>query len=130
MNHIATSNRRWVTRLTRSPSGEDRRRFQRYDGAGLIAQIGASLHEVDDVSVSGIRINARDLPKTGTLTLTLIPRDGRKLALNEAVQASAQVVGDDGGHTRLRFTGLPFSLAKLLIRHIAQQTGVQPFIFR
>lgn len=130
MNQMVTRNHRWVSRLTRSATSDDRRYFQRYDGSGLIARIDTRLIEVDDVSVSGIRVAVADIPKGRPVVITLIPHEGSKLAMSEAVQASAVVAGVENGHTRLRFVQLQFSLAKLVIRHIAGRSGVQPFIFK
>lgn len=130
MNHGVQADPHWVARLARSRGSDDRRQFQRYEGAGLIANIEQELLEVDDVSISGIRVPGTHLKRGSTVVVRLIPREGKKLALNHAVTAVAEVVGVEGGHTRLHFVSLQFSLAKLVIRHIASRTGVQPFIVK
>jgi hypothetical protein len=130
MNHMPMRHRRWVAGLAKSQAHDDRRRFQRFEGVGLVAGIDKQLLEVDDISISGLRVAGLDYPRGHLMRVKLIPRQGTKLALNEAVLVDVEVVGVQNGHSRLRFTNVQYSLAKLVIRHIAQRTGTQPFIFR
>ncbi len=130
MNHVTHIDPRWVGRLARSRAADDRRQFQRYQGSGLVANIEQELLEVDDVSISGIRVPGTRLPRGRMVAVRLIPREGTKLALNHAVTTTAEVVGVENGHTRLHFVSAQFSVAKLVIRHIAGRTGVQPFIVK
>ncbi|CAA7611631.1 hypothetical protein MTBLM5_10132 [Magnetospirillum sp. LM-5] len=130
MTHVTQLHHRRLAHMARSGASDDRRQFRRYEGAGLIANIDQELLEVDDISVSGLRVPGERLPRGRTVQVQLIPREGSKLALNHAVNTLAEVVGVGNGHTRLHFVSLQFSLAKLVIRHIATRTGVQPFMVK
>jgi len=130
MTYMPSRHRRWVSRLALSQADDDRRRFQRVEGTGLMAEIEKRLVDVDDISVAGLRVGGIELPYGHSVRFKLYPRQGTRLALNEAVPAVAQVIGVEDGGCRLRFTSFSFSLAKLIVRHIAERTGARPFIIR
>lgn len=130
MMHMAAPPNRFASRLVRSQAADDRRAFRRFAGNGLMARIGDAIVEVTDISVGGLRVARQDLARGRRVHLQLIPREGTKLALNESIRAEAEVVGACDAWTHLRFTAVSYSLAKLIIRHIARTTGVQPYHFR
>lgn len=121
---------RFISRLARSNAADDRRMFRRFAASGLMVRVGAKLVEIADISIGGMRLPRQDLANGKALRLELIPRDGTKLALNDAIGADMMVVGSCADWTHFRFTLVTYSLAKLIIRHIARTTGTEPYHFR
>lgn len=119
-----------VSRLMRSHQADDRRHYHRFEHHGLMARVGNQLHEVHDVSLGGMRLNAVDVAVGSELTLTLFPREGRQLGLSESLTVRGQVVGHVKDGTRIRFPTMSYTLAKFLIQHLARRHGVEPYIFR
>lgn len=131
MTHMAPPSPRFASRLARTNSAEDRRAFRRFAGSGLMVRLGESIVEVADISVGGMRTARQDHAAKGhLLQVQLIPREGTKLALNDSIRAEVVVVGSCEQWTHFRFTAVTYTLAKLIIRHIARTTGVQPYHFR
>lgn len=128
MTHLQRGNS--TSKLMRSRQAEDRRHYHRFDRHGLIARIGTVLHEVHDVSVGGIRVDALDLPVGTELSITLFPRDGRQLEVAQSMTVHGQIVGQVKDATRIRFPTMSYTLAKFLIQHLARCQGVEPYIFR
>lgn len=114
----------------RPHEADDRRQYHRFDDHGLIARIGDKLVEVHDISVGGIRVARFDAAEGSAVTLTLLPRVGRRVDLGQSHRAEGEVVGHVGGWTRIRFPRLSYSLAKFIIHHLGRRNGVQPYIFR
>lgn len=121
---------RHALRQLRASSPEDRRRFQRFGSAGLMVRLGDQFVEVEDISLGGLRVARQELAKDRVFNVQLMPREGSKLALNDAVMAEVVVVGSCDKWTRLGFTVVNYTLAKTIIRQIARLTGVQPFIVK
>ncbi|CAA7611736.1 hypothetical protein MCP1_10178 [Candidatus Terasakiella magnetica] len=106
--------------------GFDRRMATRFDGRGLMANIGGILMDLSDISIGGARI-ARliDPPKTPVL-ITLYPREGNRLILNASVSVTGTVVHADQTCLRVRFDTTTFALSKLIVQHAARKLGVMP----
>ncbi|MGE5514973.1 MAG: PilZ domain-containing protein [Bacteroidota bacterium] len=119
-----------TSRLLRSRQTDDRRQYHRFERHGLMARIGSVLHEVRDVSVGGIRIDALDAPVGTELAIVLFPRDGRQLGVSQSMTVRGEVVGHLKGATRIRFAAMSYALAKFLIQHLARRNGVEPYIFK
>ncbi|MBI5166055.1 MAG: PilZ domain-containing protein [Magnetospirillum sp.] len=123
--HTATS------RLGHSPDASDRRTFQRYHGQGLVASVAKRLAEIDDISVGGVRFERHpDLALGETVAFQLIPRHGRNLLLNDALSVVGTVVGADDKWTRIQFQAVKYTLAKMIVRHIAHLSGTKPFLVK
>ncbi len=116
--------------LMRAREAGDRRHYQRFERHGLMVRVADKLLEVHDISVGGICVARFDQAVGAEVAMTLFPRDGRQLELSKSMPARAEVVGHTGQWTRLRFSGMSYSLAKFLVQHLAQRHGVQPFIFK
>lgn len=119
-----------VSKLMRAHQTDDRRRYHRFDRHGLVARIGNVIHEVEDVSVGGIRLKALDRPLGERIAMTLIARDGNQLDISHSMPAQGEIVGRTGTAARIRFTFMSYKLAKFLIQHLARRHGVQPYIFK
>lgn len=119
-----------ASKLMRAHHADDRRRYHRFDRHGLVARIGSIIHEVEDVSVGGLRLKAADLPVGQHVAMTLIARDGTRLDISHSMPARGEVVSRNGAAAGIRFTAMTYTLAKFLIQHLARRHGVQPYIFR
>jgi len=113
--------------------GSERRRLHRHSGTGLIARMGDSVAEVLDISLGGVRLAfVRDLGR-GELQFRIVKAsplgegpDYRRLG----APATAVVVARGEHDLHLRFVGMNYPLAQLIIAHIAAVSGVSPYIFR
>jgi hypothetical protein len=121
--------RRLSLRL-RAQDADDRRHYQRFEQHGLMARVQDKLLEIHDVSIGGIRVQRVDMAVGAPLSLSLFPRDGRRLDLAQSMTIRGEVVGHTGEWTRIRFHAMTFTLAKFLIQHLARRSGIEPFIFR
>lgn len=119
-----------TSKMLRSRQADDRRHYHRFEQHGLMARIGSVLHEVRDVSVGGIRVDALDAPVGAELAIVLFPRDGRQLGLAQSMTVRGEIVGHLRGATRIRFLSMSYALAKFLIQHLARRNGVEPYIFK
>lgn len=119
-----------VSRLMRARTGGDRRQYHRFEQHGLVVRIGATLHQVRDVSVGGIRVEGLILPVGTDVTMTLVLHEQGKLESTNGMTARGQVVGQIKNSARIRFDGMSYSLAKFLIQHLARRFGVEPYIFK
>lgn len=128
MTHFPHGNS--TSKLMRSRETDDRRHYHRFEQHGLMARIGTVLHEVHDVSVGGIRVDALNLSVGTELSITLFPRDGRQLEVAQSMTVRGLVVGHVKGATRIRFPAMSYTLAKFLIQHLARCQGVEPYIFK
>ncbi len=112
------------------PNGDDRRRFNRFDQIGVVVRIGDKLVKVQDLSVGGVQIERIEIAKGSTVALTMLPSHAGRVDLNRSQPARGEVVGHEGGYTHIRFTSVSYTLAKFIIQHLAQRSGVEPYIFR
>lgn len=114
----------------RSPPA-DRRHFSRFKGNGLMAMVNGALVEIQDISLSGARLEAGFAAHDNAqVTLKLIPRQGSKLALNESIQAEAVVVRHDAESISVHFTRVSYALARMIIRHTSDRLGIAPFLLK
>lgn len=109
---------------------DDRRLFPRFPAADLMANIGGKLVEVEDISLGGLRVHAVMDIAQPPVTLTLYPRVGDKLLLNEGVTASGVWVGCYGQSMGLRFVRTTMPLSKLVLRQAAKLLGVEPYLLK
>ncbi|MGE5478152.1 MAG: hypothetical protein ACM3Q1_15970 [Bacteroidales bacterium] len=116
--------------LMRSRQMDDRRHYHRFEQHGLMARVGNNLHEVRDVSVGGIRIDAVEAAIGAELAITLFPRDGRQLDVDQSMTVRGEIAGHVQGTTRIRFLSMSYTLAKFLVQHLARRHGVEPYIFK
>lgn len=116
--------------IARAQEPGDRRQYQRYVEYGMVVRIGAQLFDVHDLSIGGLRITRCEEEVGAAVSLQLIPREGRKLMLPETVNAEIIIVGQCEKWSRLKFSGLTFTLAKFLIKYMARRHGVEPFIVK
>ena len=107
---------------------EERRRLVRHTGTGLSAQLRGQLVDVTDISLTGIRIaTGRDLG-AGQIRFNLVcdRGDGQETS----APAVAMVVARGPSDQRMRFVGMNYRLARMIVHHIARLNGVDPYVFR
>ena len=82
----------------------DRRRFNRFDGHGLVAIINGGLINVVDVSLTGLKLASAPAKGPGSVDFTLYARHGSKLDLNGGVRVKGEVLRGEGDCTAVTFT--------------------------
>ncbi|CAA7620405.1 hypothetical protein [Magnetospirillum sp. UT-4] len=122
--------RRTLTSRMANTQTDDRRRFQRYTGAGMTAILNGKVVDVDDVSLGGLRLPRMELARGTELTVQLMPRVGDRLLVNENIHVRTMVVRNCDAWTHLHFTAMTYTIAKAIIRHMGRVTGVKPFMVR
>jgi len=117
--------------------GSERRRLQRYLGTGLVARFGDGAVDVLDISLAGIRLAlAGDIGRggigdRGEVRFHIVrPGTPRHRLGGQGVAATAMVVAAGEHDLHLRFVGMTYPLAQVIIAHIAAVSGVSPYIFR
>ena len=128
-----------LTQLIRAKQdGCERRRLQRHSGTGLVARFGDGVAEVLDISLGGIRLAlSGDCGRAATTGqgeavsfLIANPGAPRHRPGAQGVSATAVVVEAGEHDLHLRFVGMTYPLAQVIIAHIASVSGVSPYIFR
>lgn len=101
---------------------DERRRFLRVAGDGLMARLGGRLISVADISLGGMRVAPAPHVRKGELAqMQLIPLEGEKMCLDRAVDAWGLVLAADENGVRLAFEGLRLSQARLIMTHVRRQ---------
>lgn len=116
--------------MIRSQEPGDRRLYNRFPECGMVMRLGKQLLDVHDVSIGGLRVPLCGEKPGTAVTVQLIPRDGRKLLMHQTFAAQVEIISQCESWSRLRFTGMTYSLAKFLIQYMGRRHGVQPFIFK
>lgn len=116
--------------IVRSQEPGDRRLYTRFPESGMVVRVGAQLLDVHDLSIGGLRMPRCDVAPHSRIKLQLIPRDGRKLLMQQTFTVDGEVISVCDSWTRIRFIGMNYSLAKFLIQYMARRHGVQPYIFK
>lgn len=108
----------------------DRRMATRFDGRGLMANVGGVLVDVLDISIGGAKVARRIAPPTKVTVIVLYRRDGNRIDLNGAVSVTGSVVHADAAAIHFRFETATFALSKLIVAHASKQLGVAPYSVR
>lgn len=124
------SRRQRAAAIVRSQEPGDRRLYTRFPESGMVVRVGQQLLDVHDLSIGGLRMPRCDVSPQGRIKLQLIPREGRKLLMQQTFAVEGEVVNECESWTRMRFVGMNYSLAKFLIQYMARRHGVQPYIFK
>lgn len=112
--------------LRRTATVADRRRATRFDGRGLIANVGGTLVVLQDISIGGAKITRAAAAPTDELQITLYPCEGSRINVNSSVRVAATLVQQDDNAIRVRFDTASFALSKLIVSHAARQLGTTP----
>lgn len=95
-----------------------------------MVRLGPALVDVHDISVGGICLDGHHGEPGTMVDLQLMVREGRNLDVSQAVWVSGEILGHIPDGTRIRFPRITYALAKFIIGHLAQQNGLQPYIFK
>ncbi len=122
------SPRRMTNIFVAKAGPDERRRLIRHPGTGLVAQLRGQTADVLDISLNGIRLAiARDLGP-GHLRFNLISDLGGEQ--ESSAPAIAVAVARGVSDLRMRFVGMNYRLARMIVHHIARLNGVDPYVFR
>jgi hypothetical protein len=104
---------------------DDRRRYARKIGHGLVLLIDGRAHPVVDISTAGISFQASGHRLGSAITARL----ARLSKLDDCVDAKITVkgIGEATTHGEFRPT---MALLRYIIGHIGEATGTQPAYFR
>lgn len=108
----------------------DRRHQPRYAGDRLMANVNGLLVEVADISLTSISLKTEIKSSSGPLLLTLYPRDGSKLTLNEGLRVKADLIRCENGVTALKFQTTTLALSRLVIKLTANRLGIDPYFVK
>lgn len=102
----------------------DLRKFRRFSGDGVTAQVGHELVHVIDISVAGLRL-ARPASWVSCrhVELRLIPLVKTGLDYHRAIPVQGHIVGDGPDHLRIAFASVTSALANVIGRHEGHGTA-------
>jgi hypothetical protein len=102
--------------------GHERRRYPRFRGLHLMANIGGKLVRVAQISAGGMMLEAGFSPGSGPMRFTLYPSENGKLDINHGIGGSGLVVRETERLIALRFDPATYRLVKF----IAECSGAGP----
>ncbi|BAE50055.1 hypothetical protein amb1251 [Paramagnetospirillum magneticum AMB-1] len=94
--------------------GHERRRYPRFHGLQLMANIGGKLVQVAEISAGGMTLEAGFKTTAGALRFTLYPSDNGKLDINHGIGGQCRVVREDATFVALRFDPATYRLVKFI----------------
>ncbi|ARJ68218.1 hypothetical protein WV31_17175 [Magnetospirillum sp. ME-1] len=94
--------------------GHERRRYPRFHGLHLMANIGGKLVRVAEISAGGMTLEAGFKATASTLRFTLYPSDNGKLDINHGIGGTCRVVREDAQFVALRFDPATYRLVKFI----------------
>lgn len=102
--------------------GKERRRYPRFQGFGLMANIGGKLVRVTGVSAGGMKLEKGFKLGVEDMRFTLYPCDGGKVDINKGVGGICRLVREDSDFVAMRFDPATYRLVKF----VAECTNVGP----
>ncbi|WP_152426624.1 PilZ domain-containing protein [Paramagnetospirillum caucaseum] len=94
--------------------GHERRRYPRFHGLHLMANIGGKLVRVAEISAGGMTLEAGFKVTASTLRFTLYPSDNGKLDINHGIGGACCLVREDERFVALRFEPATYRLVKFI----------------
>jgi hypothetical protein len=94
--------------------GHERRRYPRFHGLHLMANIGGKLVRVAEISAGGMTLEAGFKVTSSTLRFTLYPIDGGKVDINHGIGGTCTVVREDENFISMRFDPATYRLVKFI----------------
>lgn len=94
--------------------GHERRRYPRFHGLHLMANIGGKLVRVAEISAGGMTLEGGFKVTASTLRFTLYPSDNGKLDINHGIGGICAVVREDKDFVALRFEPATYRLVKFI----------------
>lgn len=103
-------------------AARERRRYPRFQGFGLMANIGGKLVHVTGVSAGGMKLEKGFKLVPDSMRFTLYPCDGGKVDINKGVGGTCQLVREESDFIAMRFDPATYRLVKF----VAECTNVGP----
>lgn len=104
------------------PDGKERRRYPRFQGLGLMANIGGKLVRVTGVSAGGMNLEKGFKLTPDSMRFTLYPIDQGKVDINNGIGGTCRLVRETGDFIAMRFEPASYRLVKF----VAECTNVGP----
>ncbi len=92
----------------------ERRRYPRFHGSGLIANIGGRLVRVVGISAGGMVLETGFAVVGGVMRFTLYPSDGAKVEINKGVGGTCRLVRHEKEAVVVCFEPANYRLVKLV----------------
>jgi hypothetical protein len=92
----------------------ERRRYPRFNGLHLMANIGGKLVKVAQISAGGMTLEAGFTAATEPMRFILYPSDDGKLDINHGVGGICRMVREDQRTVALRFDPATYRLVKFI----------------
>ncbi len=103
-------------------SGQDRRRYPRFRGGGLMVNIGGKLVKVAGISAGGMKLESGFKVTDVSMRFTLYPSHNGKVDINHGIGGMCRLVREAGEFVAQRFDPATYHLVKL----VADCTNVGP----
>jgi len=100
----------------------ERRRYPRFQGARLMANIGGRLVRVAGISAGGMTLEKGFSSAAGLMRFTLYPTTGNKVDINSGIGGTGEIVHEEGDLISLRFNPASYRLVKF----VAECSGAGP----
>ena len=94
--------------------GHERRRYPRFQGFGLMANIGGKLVRVTGVSAGGMKLEKGFKLAADVMRFTLYPCDGGKVDINKGIGGTCRLVREEGEFIAMRFDPASYRLVKFV----------------
>jgi hypothetical protein len=102
----------------RPTTPQERRRYPRLEGTGLMVRIGGMLVPVLDVSASGMKVPRTFRADSAVMDFTLYPCHGSKLDLNHGVRGLGKI-----SHLEPAVIGIAFEPPSLALVKLMAERG-------
>lgn len=93
---------------------KDRRRYPRFNGGGLMVNVGGKLVKVAGISAGGMMLEAGFALAEGPMRFTLYPSKDGKVDINHGIGGMCRLVRAEGDFVALRFDPATYRLVKLV----------------
>lgn len=95
-------------------SARERRRYPRFRGSGLMANIGGKLVHVAGVSAGGMKLEKGFKLVPDSMRFTLYPSEGGKVDINNGIGGTCRLVREEADFIAMRFDPATYRLVKFV----------------
>ena len=92
----------------------ERRRYPRFGGFGLMANIGGKLVRITGISAGGMMLEKGFKLGDGNMRFTLYPCDGGRVDINRGIGGTCRLVREDENTIAMRFDPATYRLVKFI----------------
>ncbi len=96
---------------------------------GLMACVDGKLLEIHGFIGDALKMEECGLGAGTVVDVDIIPRDGFRLLIADAVSITGAVTQSDDGCMRIGVNDVSYSLISFLMRHLSGKTAVMPHVF-